>query len=183
MSYIDQKPNPELGRKLDRAAYVLSAIVLALVIFMRGDYKPDLGVSFHWVPLTNAVINSAVFLCLISALIFIKKKNVVAHQRSINIAMILSIVFLLLYVLYHFTTHETSYCGEGWHRPVYFIFLISHIVLAGLSLPFILLTYIRAYTHQFDKHRSLAKKIMPVWLYVAITGPIVYAMLAPCYSF
>lgn len=183
MSYTKHRPNPELGRKLDKVAYLVSAVVLVLVIFMRGDYKPDLGVSFSWVPLTNAIINSAVFLCLLSALIFIKRKNTVAHQRSINIAMLLSIAFLLLYVLYHFTTRETPYCGQGMKRTIYFVFLISHIVLAGLSLPFILLTYIRAYTNQYEKHRALAKKVMPVWMYVAITGPIVYWMLAPCYSF
>jgi putative membrane protein len=173
--------NVQLGKKLDRISYVISAVVIALVIFMRGDYKPDLGIDFTFIPKLNAIINSLVALVLLLALYFIKNKNIKAHQRSINVAMVLSLFFLLFYVLYHFTNYETKYCGEGLSKTIYFIVLISHIILAGVSLPFILMTWIRGFTGQITKHRKMTKWVFPVWFYVAITGPIVYLMLAPCY--
>ena len=117
------------------------------------------------------------------------------HQRWIYSAMICSFVFLLSYVAYHFTTPETLYgdlnrdgnlndnellkAGSG--RKVYLFILLSHIALAALSLPFILLTFCYGFTNHFNKHKKLARKVFPVWLYVAITGPIVYFMLMPYY--
>ena len=112
----------------------------------------------------------------------ILNKRVEAHMKFMTGALVSSVLFLLCYVLYHFTTVETTFCREGWIRPFYYVILISHIVLAGLSLPFILFTYIRAYTKQFEKHKRLARKVYPVWLYVSITGPVVYLLLRPCYG-
>lgn len=174
-------PNPELGKKLDRIAYILSAVVIGLVIFMRGPNKPEVGFDTSILPPINALLNTFCAICLMMAVFFIKRKNINMHRKMIYAAMVFSILFLLCYVLYHFTTHETTYCKEGSIRIVYFIILISHIVLAGLSLPFILLTFIRGYTFQVDKHRRMAKWVYPVWLYVAMSGPVVYIMLAPCY--
>ncbi len=174
-------PNPELGKKLDKVAYVLSAIVIALVILMRGDYKPDLGFDTSFLPAVNAILNTFCALCLMMAVFFIKRRNIIMHRRMIYGAMVFSALFLLCYVLYHFTNVETKYCGEGTDRIIYFVILITHIILAGLSLPFILMTFIRGYTFQVEKHRKMAKWVYPIWLYVAITGPVVYLMLAPCY--
>lgn len=171
----------ELGRKLDKLAYGLSIVVICLVVFMRGDYKPDLGIDTSFIPMVNAIINSLVAVVLVVALYFAKQRRIKAHQISINMAMGLSLVFLLLYVLYHFTNYETTYCGQGNIRYIYFFILITHIILAGLSLPFILLTYIRGFTGQITKHRKMTKFVFPVWLYVSITGPVVYFMLSPCY--
>ena len=98
-----------------------------------------------------------------------------------QIAILGSALFLILYVLYHFTSTETSYCGEGNWRYVYFFILITHIVLAAVILPFILFTYIRAYIGDFSRHKKLAKRVWPLWVYVSMTGPIVYLMLRPCY--
>lgn len=173
--------NVELGKKLDRLAVLLSAVVIALVIFMRGDYKPDLGFDTTFVPAVNAVVNTLVALCLIVALYYVRQGKILAHRTAIMTAMGLSVVFLLLYVLYHFTNYETAYCGQGRIRTVYFLLLISHIVLAGLSLPFILFTFIRGFTGQVAKHKRLARYVYPVWLYVAVSGPVVYLMLKPCY--
>lgn len=175
--------NVALGKKLDKIAVVLSVVVVGLVIFMRGDYKPDLGFDTTFIPRINAILNSGVAIALLAALVMIKQRKVVAHQVMINVAMVLSALFLVGYVLYHFTNYETSYCGEGTIRTVYFVLLISHIVLAGLSLPFIMFTYIRGVTGQYEAHRRLARKVWPVWFYVALTGPIVYLMLSPCYQF
>lgn len=174
-------PNPELGKKLDKLAYVLSAIVIALVILMRGPNKPEVAFDTSILPPINALLNTFCALCLIMAVFFVKRGNIKMHRNMIYSAMVFSILFLLCYVVYHFTTYETTYCKEGNIRIVYFIVLISHIILAGMSLPFILLTFIRGFTFQVEKHKKMAKWVYPIWLYVAITGPVVYLMLAPCY--
>ena len=120
---------------------------------------------------------------LIAALFFIKAKNITMHRNMIFMAMICSFFFLLSYVAYHFTTPETKYCGEGTIKIVYFFILITHIILAGTSLPFILLTFNRGITHSVENHKKMARWVYPIWLYVMITGPIVYLMLRPCYNF
>ena len=110
----------------------------------------------------------------------IKKKNVNMHMRLNTFAMILSVFFLLSYVLYHVTNKEVSY--EGDMKIVYYTILASHIILSGVSLPFILFAYYRGFIGDIVKHRKIVKFAYPVWLYVAITGPIVYLMLSPYYK-
>lgn len=122
-----------------------------------------------------------VAMLLVVALIAIKKQNVALHKRAIAAAMVCSISFLACYVVYHFTHAETKFGGEGPIRMVYYVLLISHIVLAAVSFPFILFTWIYGYTNQFLKHRRMAKWVFPMWLYVAVTGPICYLMLRPYY--
>ena len=173
-------PNDQLARKLNIASIIISIAVLALVGVMR-QVKIDLGVDFSFLPPIHAVLNTLVTFCLLAAIYFIKRKEVENHRKSIYGALLFSGLFLLCYVLYHFTTVETTYCKEGGIRTVYFFLLISHIILAGLSLPFILLTFTRGYTFQVEKHRKMARWVFPIWLYVAITGPICYLMLKPCY--
>ena len=126
-------------------------------------------------------LNLLAAICLIVALIMIKRQNVSRHKQAISAAMICSGLFLLCYVAYHFTTESTSYGGEGPLRIVYYVLLISHIILAALSLPFILLTWVYGYTHLFQQHRRMAKWVFPVWLYVAVSGPLCYLMLLPYY--
>lgn len=175
------EPNLKLAKKLNRLAIAVSFLILILVGAMRR-FKIDLGVDFSFLPPFHAVFNTLVAISLIAALVFIKQKNVTAHKRSIYSAMFFSALFLLCYVLYHFTTEETLFCKEGTIRTVYFVLLISHIVLAGASLPFILFTFIKGYTNQVEQHKKLARWVYPVWLYVAISGPLCYLMLKPCYS-
>ena len=98
-----------------------------------------------------------------------------------SLAVLLSVAFLLCYVAYHITTGETSYGGEGWLKTVYYLVLATHVILAAVSFPFILMTLVFALTNQFGKHKRLSRRIYPIWLYVAVTGPIVYWMLKPYY--
>lgn len=177
----NKSPNIELGKKLNIVAYVLTVAVLLLVGLMR-QVKIDLGVDFSFLPPIHAGFNVAVSVLLVLALLFIKQKNISAHRKAIFGAMFFSFLFLLSYVLYHFTTEETQYCGEGAMRTVYFILLISHIVLAAVSLPFILITFIRGFTYQVEKHKRIARWVWPIWFYVAVSGPICYIMLKPCYG-
>jgi len=128
----------------------------------------------------NALFNTGVTVALLAAYYFIRRQQITLHRRSIYVAMVLSAGFLLSYVSYHFTTEEIAFCGEGFIRPVYYFILFSHIIIAGLSLPFILLTFIRGYAGDYATHRKMARWVFPFWLYVAATGPIVYLFLLPC---
>ncbi len=172
--------NLPLAKKLNKGATIVSVIVVLLVVMMR-KIKLDVGIDFTFLPPFYSALNALVAFVLILALSAIKKKNVAAHRRYMTVALGLSALFLLCYVLYHITTPETKYCGEGNIRYLYFFLLITHIVLAALLLPFILFTYIRAYTGQIMLHRKMARWVFPLWLYVAVTGPVIYFMLRPCY--
>lgn len=177
---MEQKPNLVLAKKMNIAAIIVSVVVLFIVGFMR-QVKLDTGIDFSFLPPVYSTLNAicAVFLGL--AIYQIKQKNIAKHRLFINIALGMSILFLVCYVLYHFTTPETKFCKEGMIRYVYFFLLITHIVLAAVILPFILFTYIRGFTWQIDKHRKMAKIVFPLWFYVAVTGPIIYFMLKDCY--
>lgn len=169
-----------LEKRLNMAAYIVSAVVLLLVGLMRR-VKIDLGVDFSFLPPVHAALNALTAVLLAAAFWHIKNKRVEAHKRFIYAAMACSALFLLCYVLYHFTTPETRFGGEGTIRAIYFFFLITHVVLAAVILPFIFFTFNRAFTGQFERHRKMARWVFPLWFYVALTGPICYLMLKPYY--
>jgi putative membrane protein len=181
--WLSRPPREDLSRKLGIVAWVLTAVVLGLVGLMRTVRIPlPEGMSFAFLPPVHAVLNSLVAIALLVAIVAIKQGKVRLHRNAIFTAMGLSIGFLLCYVAYHFTTEETRYGGTGAMRGVYFFLLITHIVLAGISLPFILFTFISGWSNRFAAHRRLAKWVFPMWLYVAVTGPICYLMLKPYYQ-
>ena len=171
-------------KKIEKRMNIFTAIFTVVVLLIVGamrQYKIETGIDFSFLPPFHASVNAITAVVLIYAYIQIRRKNVEQHRRAIYTALGLSAIFLLSYVVYHFTTEETTYGGEGWIRYVYFFFLITHIVLAGGILPFILLTFTRAYTGQYERHKKMARWVFPFWLYVVITGPICYLMLAPYY--
>jgi putative membrane protein len=178
---MDKIYNKALEKKLIVISIVLSIAVLLLVGIMRR-VKIDLGIDFSFLPPVHAVLNTGAAIALIIALIRIKRKDIIGHRNAIFTAMIFSALFLICYVLYHFTTEETKYCGEGSVRTLYFIILFSHIILAGLSLPFILITFSKGISYNVESHKRMARIVFPIWLYVAVTGPICYLMLKPCYG-
>lgn len=182
--YVLQSPNLALGRKLTVVVWILTVLVWGLVGAMRRPEKiplPD-GVSLSFLPPVHAGLNTLVALFLVLALVMIKRQNVRLHKLAISAAMVCSALFLSCYVAYHFTTAETRFGGEGAMKLVYFALLISHISLAAISLPFILLTWVYGFTNQFNKHRKMARWVFPIWLYVAVTGPVCYLMLRPYYA-
>jgi putative membrane protein len=132
-------------------------------------------------PLFNAIINGTTFLLLLAALMAIKNRNIVLHKRLMTTAIALSLVFLVCYVLFHASTEPTKFGGEGRIRSVYFFLLLTHILLAIVIVPLVLITYVRAIAEKFDKHRKIARITLPIWLYVTLTGVIVYLMIAPYY--
>ena len=178
------EPNLELAKKLKIVIAVLTIAVWVVVGLMRRPEMkiplPD-GIDLSFLPMVNAIINSVVALLLTIGFVMIKQGNVDLHKKAVSAAMVCSALFLLCYVVYHFTNEETQFGGEGATRTLYFIILVSHIILAAASLPFILITWMYSFTGQFRKHRAMAKWVFPVWLYVAVTGPICYCMLRPYY--
>ncbi|MFT4175849.1 MAG: DUF420 domain-containing protein [Luteolibacter sp.] len=197
--WLTRKPQEELSKKLGIVAWILTGAVLILVGLMR---RPELkiplpeGVDFGFLPPFHAAVNAVAALVLIAALICVKTGRIAMHRNFIFAAMGLSVLFLLSYVAYHFTNHEVLYGDANFDgvldaseraavagsRPLYLALLLSHIVFAGVSLPFILFTFIAGLTNRFQAHRRLARWVYPMWLYVAITGPVCYWMLRPYYS-
>lgn len=178
---------PASIKKNDRLAYFLiiifSVIVFAVVTALsRVQVNVNLGFDKHIFAHINALINTFVALLLLGALYAAKQKRFHTHKRLMLWAMFLSILFLVSYICHHLFTGETKYGGEGLAKIVYFAILLTHIPLAGLVLPFILFTAYRGLTAEYDRHRRLAKKVWPVWLYVAITGVVVYLMISPYYT-
>jgi len=195
-AYSELATYPEKERGLKILVWVVSVVVLVLVGVMRR-YKlpvPD-GWDVNFLPAVNATLNALTAVALVCSLYFIKQKMVVAHRNANALALGFSVLFLLCYVVYHFTTPEVVY-GDVDHngilseaesaavagiRPYYLVILLSHIALAGILLPFILLTTLRALVGKYDLHRKMARVVWPLWLYVAITGPVVYLMLRSYY--
>ncbi len=181
--WLTREPQQALSRKLGTAAWIVSTIILLLVVAMQKIKLPlPDGWSTSFLPPLHAGINALAAVVLLVSVISIKVGNVTMHRATMVFAMLLSVLFLLSYVAYHITNDPTRYGGEGPMRTVYFILLITHIISAAVSLPFILFTFIAGWTNRFAAHRKLARWVFPLWLYVTITGPICYWMLKPYYG-
>lgn len=168
---------PEPYRKL---IVTLSIVIPVLVaVLFRVQIK---GYDFTFLPPIYASINGLTALLLMVSWWAIKNKRRGLHEGINKICIGLSASFLVMYVLYHMTSEPTSYGGEGWKRTLYFFILISHIALSVAVVPMVLFTFSRALAGNFERHRQLAKFTFPVWLYVAITGVVVYLMISPYYT-
>ncbi|HEY4797640.1 MAG TPA: DUF420 domain-containing protein [Bacteroidia bacterium] len=161
---------------------VVSVVVFAVVIILNVIPKPDSTPVFvHHLPLLNASINGTCALLLLTSFYFIKKKNIPAHKMLNITAFFLSCIFLVSYILYHFFSKETIFPKDNPLRPVYLFILLTHILMAALVLPFILISFYRGLNMQVDKHRKIVRWSFPIWLYVTVTGVIVYLMISPYY--
>lgn len=162
--------------------YTVSFVVFAAVaILSRVKLEVDLGFDIHVFALINAVINSMVSILLVWALVAVKNKKYVQHKNIMFGAIILSVLFLVSYIAHHLLAGDTVYGGEGNIRYFYYFILITHIFLAAIILPFILFTAYRSLTGEYAKHKKLAKYTWPLWLYVSVTGVVVYVMISPYY--
>jgi putative membrane protein len=167
-------------KKYNKLIVILSVVIPLAVAALFG-IRIDLELPVFLPPI-YAGINALTAVLLMAAVIAIKRGKVKIHERLIKISMLCSVVFLVLYVLYHMTSDSTKFGGEGIVRSVYFFVLISHILLSIAVIPFVLITYVRALTNQIELHRKIAKYTFPLWLYVAVTGVVVYWMIAPYYG-
>lgn len=164
----------------------ISIFVFLVVVILNRKIIPvtiETPSFVYFLPKLNAIINGLCSVLLIISFFQIKKKNIQAHKKLNITTFILSSFFLVSYILFHYFVKETSFGGTGFIRYIYYTILISHIILAAAVLPLILLSFHRGLQMQVEKHRALVRWSFPVWLYVTITGVIVYLMISPYYTF
>lgn len=175
MDIIEQKE-----RRFNRLITVVSILIPAVVVVLFRVKLPNTE-PLSFLPPIYATINGITAVLLLIAVWAIKNGNRKLHQNLMNACIVLSLAFLVMYIAYHMTSDPTEYGQVGAMRYVYFFILISHIFLSIVIVPLVLKTYARAYLKKFDAHRKLAKITFPIWLYVAISGVVVYLMISPYY--
>jgi len=160
----------------------LVSFLLPIAVF--GLYfMPKFTTTIDFLPLLNACINGAVFFILIFAFLAIKKGERELHKKLMFSALGLSIVFLLSYVFHHATHDTVAFGGDGFVKYFYYFTLLTHIVLAIVIVPMVLISFSRAMQEKFDMHKKIARITLPLWLYVSLTGVIVYLMISPYYPY
>lgn len=167
------------SKKLKQAIWAVS-IVIPIAVAILFTVKIE-GLDFSFLPPVYASLNGLTAIGLIIAIAAIKNKNRTLHQRVIQLCLLFSILFLLLYVLYHMTSDTTAYGGAGTLKMVYFFLLISHILLSMVVIPIVLFSYLFAWQGDFERHKKWTKFAFPLWLYVAVSGVLVYFMISPYY--
>ncbi|PQJ79491.1 DUF420 domain-containing protein [Polaribacter porphyrae] len=171
-------------RKYKKIITALSIIIPLAVAALFGVNLKKLGFNVEpltFLPPIYASVNGLTALVLVAAVIAIKKGNRKLHEQLNTFAIFCSLAFLLMYIAYHMTSDSTKFGGEGVIRYVYYFILITHIILSVVVIPFVLTTYMRAKLGDFPNHKKIAKKTFPLWLYVAVTGVVVYIMISPYY--
>lgn len=170
----------KIERKYNIWIWVLSIIIPIAVAVLFTVRIPGVE-RMGFLPPVYATINTITALLLVLAVVMIRKGKQKTHELFMKSAIVLSVIFLVLYVIYHMTSDSTPYGGEGAIRYIYFFLLISHILLSIIVIPFVLITYVRAISGRFIMHKKIARITFPLWLYVAVTGVIVYFMISPYY--
>ncbi|MEO1052585.1 MAG: DUF420 domain-containing protein [Bacteroidota bacterium] len=174
---IGHTPLDEKYKKLIIALSVIIPLAVAALFGIKID-----GYDFSFLPPIYASINGLTAVLLVAAVIAIKNKNLKLHKNLMQTCIALSAGFLVMYVIYHITSETTKFGGEGTIKIVYLFILVTHIILSIAIIPLVLFTYVRALAEKFDKHKKLAKITFPIWLYVAVTGVVVYLMISPYYA-
>ena len=177
--------NNSLEKKFNKFIILVSILIPVVVAVLFSVKLKDLGFNVEplpFLPPIYATINGITAIVLIAGVLAIKNGNRILHKRLMTSAIALSVAFLVMYVAYHMTTDSTKFGGEGSIKMVYFFILISHIILSIAVIPLVLITYVRALAERFDRHKKIAKITFPIWLYVAVTGVVVYLMISPYYA-
>ncbi len=172
--------NTQTPKKYKVLIWILSILLplaVAILFSVRIPNAPRLG----FLPPIYATINGFTAVLLVMAVRAAKQGKRALHERLIKVCISFSVLFLILYILYHITSDSTPYGGEGFIRYIYYFILITHIFLSVITIPFVLVSYVRGLTMQIERHRKLARIAFPLWLYVAVTGVVVYWMIAPYY--
>lgn len=168
-------------KPLHKNLIIIASFAIPIVVALLFQVKVD-GYDFSFLPRIYSIINALTAILLIVAVVMIKKGNRKAHETIMKVNMLLSLVFLLMYVLYHITSDPTEFEGTGGVRYLYFFILITHISLSVIITPLVLFTFWRGITGDYLRHKRLAKITFPLWLYVAVTGVVVYWMISPYYK-
>ena len=153
-------------------------LVVAILFGVRVDYELPI-----FLPPIYSSLNALTAVLLVLALVAIKSKKIKLHQRLMQTCIALSLVFLVMYIAYHMTTDPTPFGGKGLTKSMYFFILISHIILSIALIPLVLISYVRAFQEEFPAHKKISKVTFPIWLYVAVTGVVVYLMISPYYVY
>lgn len=175
----------EEEKKYKSWIWTLSIVIPLAVAALFGVNLRKLGYDVEplsFLPPIYATINGLTAVILVAAVAAVKRGNRKLHERLIKLCMVCSSLFLLMYVAYHMTSDSTTYGGEGFIRYVYFFILITHIVLSVVIIPFVLFTFVRGIAGAYERHKRLARITYPMWLYVAVTGVVVYLMISPYYA-
>lgn len=159
---------------------IVSIIVPVVVALLFRVKIPNVE-PLSFLPPIYAIINGVTAVFLIAAVIAIKNGKQKLHQNLMTTCIVFSLAFLVMYIAYHMTSESTAYGGEGIVKYIYLFILITHIILSIIIIPLVMKTYAKAYLKQYNAHRKLAKITFPIWLYVAVTGVIVYVMISPYY--
>lgn len=167
--------------KYNKIIVVLSIIIPIVVAALFSVKIPNVE-PLSFLPPIYATINAITAVILVVGVIAIKNKNIKLHENLMKIAIACSVLFLLMYVAYHMTSDSTKFGGEGTIKYIYYFILLTHIILSVAVIPFVLITYVRAITNNFEKHKKIAKITFPLWLYVAVSGVVVYIMISPYYT-
>lgn len=178
--------NTPVEQKYNKWIITLSIAIPLVVALLFGVNLRKLGYDvkpLSFLPPIYATINGLTAIVLVVAVVAIKNGKRKLHENLMKFAILLSVLFLAMYVAYHMTSDSTKFGGEGTIKYVYYFILITHICLSVIIIPFVLVTYVRALAERFDKHKKIAKITFPMWLYVAVTGVIVYLMIAPYYNY
>lgn len=173
-----------LEKKFSKFIVIVSILIPVVVALLFTIKLKDYGYNVEplsFLPPIYAAINGITALVLVLGVFAIKSGRRELHKRLMSTAVALSVIFLVMYVAYHMTTDSTKFGGEGAIKIVYFFILITHIILSIAVIPLVLITYVRALAERFDKHKKIAKITFPIWLYVAVTGVVVYLMISPYY--
>lgn len=159
----------------------ITSVVIPIVVALLFMVKIPNVAPLSFLPPIYATINGLTAVLLLVAVWAIKKGNQLLHQKLMTSNIVLSLLFLVMYIAYHMTSDSTAYGGEGFIKYVYYFILITHIILSIVLIPMVLRTYAKAYLKDYEGHRYLAKYTFPIWLYVAVTGVVVYVMISPYY--
>ena len=176
------EPTTSKGKEPYKKTIIVLSIVIPLAVALLFGMPKIKGYDTSFLPPVYATINGITALLLVTAVIAIRNGKQLLHERLMKTCIGMSALFLVLYLVYHITSESTSFGGTGPVRYVYFFILITHILLSVGVIPLVLFTFVRALSGDFKRHRSLARLTFPVWLYVAVTGVIVYLMISPYYK-
>lgn len=169
-------------KKYKKLITIVSIVIPIAVAALFGIKLPNVE-PLSFLPPIYASINGLTAVLLVLSVIAIKKGNRKLHEQLNTTAIICSALFLVMYVAYHMTSDSTTFGGEGAIKYIYYFILVTHILLSIVIIPFVLFTFMRARLGQFPQHKKIAKITFPLWLYVAVTGVIVYVMIAPYYAY
>lgn len=178
----DMMNNSPIEQKYNKWIILLS-IVIPLAVAALFVVKIPNATPLPFLPPIYATINGITAVLLVIAVVAVKNGKLQLHENLMKCAIGCSVLFLLMYIAYHMTTPSTKFGGEGNIKYVYYFILLTHILLSIAIIPLVLVTYVRALAKRFDRHKKIAKITFPLWLYVAVTGVVVYLMISPYYSF